>query len=75
MNKIIVPDVDNAEYTGTITALVRNQYVVHCVRIAVQKYDLKGAAYTEYERWIYYCPICLMSDFLELINEYEDKNE
>lgn len=75
MNKLILPDVDSDEFTGLITALIRNGFVVHCFRIAVQRSILKGKTVTKWERWIYYCPVELLPDFPRLVGEYEDKHE
>lgn len=71
MNKLVIPDIDGPEYGGSITALVRNGYVTRCFRIAVQKFDLFGKPYTEWERWIYYCRPEVLPDFKNLIEEFE----
>lgn len=75
MNKLILPDEDGPEYSGTILALVRNGYAVHSFRIAVQQFDAKGKSYTEWKRWIYYCRIELLHDFVNLVGKLEESND
>lgn len=72
MNKLVLPDVDGLEFSGTIAALVRNGYVVHYRRVALRKWDVNGKSYNEYERWIYYCPREILHDLIVLVRKYED---
>lgn len=75
MNKLVLPDKDGPEFSGTITALIRNNYVVHYLRIAVEKSDSEGQTYKEWERWVYYCPVSENPEFARVVGEWEHKRK